>query len=95
MRYEEAIKHLQNLKFKFMDEYVDYDNTAEAFQHGIEALKKQIPMKPLENKLMWAVCPNCKGSIHKDNFRIHERIVRNDTTFCEHCGQALDWSDEN
>ena len=92
MTNEEAIKHLQNLKFKFMDEYVDYDTTAEALQHGREALKKQIPKKPLENEPMWAVCPNCKGSIHKDN--IWEHIVEGDTTFCEHCGQALDWSDE-
>ena len=78
MTYEEAIKHLQNLKFKFMDEYVDYDNTAEAFQHGIEALKKQIPRKLIE-----AYCPSCHA------------IAGRGYDYCWHCGQALDWSDEN
>ena len=57
-----------------------------------KALKKQIPIIPLENEQMWAVCPNCGGSISKDN--VQEHIFNGDTTFCEHCGQALDWSEE-
>lgn len=94
MTYEEAIKHLQNLKFKFMDEYVDYDNTAEAFQHGIEALEKQIPQKhhhtrivKLAINLRESVCPSCLGIIATKN----EEYPK----YCTRCGQALDWSDED
>ena len=55
---------------------------------AIKALEKQIPKKPLHKELIncgfaWEwTCPNC-------------RIVKVTTekTFCDDCGQALDWSD--
>lgn len=93
MTYEKAHKFLEVKQCK-MTKHRGLHNEIEISinRKAIEAVEKQIPKKPLENEPTWAVCPNCKGSIHKDN--IWEHIVEGDTTFCEHCGQALDWSDE-
>lgn len=54
----------------------------------IEALKKQIPKKPILDTiylsgLEWFRCPRCN----------HNNIEKNDN-FCHNCGQALEWSDE-
>ena len=55
------------------------------------AIEKQIPKKPIEDEYRWAVCPICGGSVYLSNIRDH--ILDKETTYCEHCGQALDWSD--
>ena len=86
MTYEETLKRIEIQK-KAVDGYLPkliYENVK-------EALEKQIPMKPVENEPMWAICPNCGGSISKDN--VLEYIIYGETSFCEHCGQAIDWSD--
>ena len=94
MTYEDTLNRIMKqkkaidgypVKFMFVGITEDYENVK-------EALEKQIPIIPLENEQMWAVCPNCGGSISKDN--VQEHIFNGDTTFCEHCGQAIDWSDE-
>ena len=87
MTYEKALE-----MFECGKRDTECEVKKELYEIALEAIKKQIPQKPLENEPMWAVCPNCKGSIHKDN--IWEHIVEGDTTFCEHCGQALDWSED-
>lgn len=60
---------------------------------AVEALKKQIPKKPvLENTKgivgidMWH-CPVCKDEIISD----WNRDIAN--PYCHHCGQEIDWSD--
>ena len=67
---------------------------AEFFQ-GIsvatQALEKQIPKKPIEDRYPWAICPTCGGSVYLRN--VQEHIHSKENTYCEHCGQALDWSD--
>ena len=50
----------------------------------IRALEKQIPKKPKYQSKM-PKCPSCDKWI--DNCTIN--------AYCYHCGQALDWSDEN
>ena len=57
-----------------------------------EALKKQIPKKPVFKEAVdecdtdnW-VCPEC-GEIVKI-FRIREK-------YCDNCGQKIDWSEQN
>ena len=55
------------------------------------ALEKQIPKKPIDNRYPWAICPVCGGSVYVE--KVQEHIQNNETTYCEHCGQALDWSD--
>lgn len=57
----------------------------------INAFKKQIPKKPVDVHYPWALCPSCGGSICLKH--IQEHIQNEENTYCEHCGQALDWSD--
>lgn len=51
---------------------------------AIQALEKQIPMKPdfTEDK-EFALCPCCNGKSLLDKQK-----------YCDNCGQKLDWSDE-
>ena len=46
---------------------------------------------PRENETNWAICPACGGSVYKKH--VMEHIMNEEITFCEHCGQALDWRD--
>lgn len=60
-----------------------------AFETAIEALKKQIPRKPIldviyPSGIEWYLCPTCN----------HNNIEKSDS-YCHVCGQALDWGDEN
>lgn len=63
----------------------------ELIQNIIAIVKKQISQKPIDKSDLWAVCPVCGGSISLDN--IQEHIENEENTFCEHCGQRLDWSE--
>ena len=55
---------------------------------AIEALKKQMPKRPIEDGYYDepAVCPNCGGNVINQ--------CDNDYQFqcCHYCGQRLDWS---
>ena len=60
-----------------------------ALETAIEALKKQIPKKPILDTIFpsgieWYLCPTCN----------HNNIEKSDS-YCHVCGQALDWGDEN
>lgn len=55
----------------------------QAIDKAIKALKKQIPKKPKRDITEAAPCPVC-------GFSVIEKIEN----FCPHCGQALDWRDE-
>lgn len=57
----------------------------------LNALKKQIPQKPLEVVYPWAMCPSCSGSVSLEN--VQEYLHNQETSYCEHCGQALDWNE--
>lgn len=50
------------------------------------ALEKQIPMKPIHypHKYGWWDCPRCNYFIPEDS----------EIKYCQHCGQAIDWGDE-
>lgn len=63
----------------------------DALRVSISALEKQIPKKPNESRYPWAICPSCGGSVYID--KVQEHIMNNENTYCEHCGQALDWGD--
>lgn len=66
------------------------------------ALKRQIPMKP--NKTIdssWGVkkeahvCPICDYYLTEVHFIAPQKIESNkEITYCETCGQAIDWSEE-
>lgn len=60
---------------------------AEAFENAIEALEKQIPKKLnnivlLGSTIKTGKCPKCNDS------------VNNTQSYCDKCGQALDWGDK-
>ena len=75
---------------------------AEALDVAIQALEKQIPKKP--NKAIdssWGVkkevhtCPVCDYYLTEVHFIEPQKIESNKKiTYCETCGQAIDWSDE-
>lgn len=56
---------------------------------AIEALEKQIPKEPIDDSYPWATCPVCGGSVFMEH--IKEHIQNKEKTYCEHCGQTLDW----
>lgn len=56
---------------------------------AIEAIEKQIPKKPIDDSYPWVTCPTCSGSVFTEHIREH--IQNEETTYCEHCGQAIDW----
>ena len=68
----------------------------------VQALEKQIPKKP--NKTIdssWGVkkeahtCPVCDYYLTEVHFIAPQKIESNKKiTYCETCGQAIDWSDE-
>ena len=82
MTAEEAIKTIQVAIAEVEWEYpLDYSI---AFETAIEALDKQIAKKVTKS-----VCPSCNRIFL---FR-HSEKRKGD--YCDNCGQALDWSDNN
>lgn len=66
----------------------------EALNMAIEALEKQIPKKPYKRKEgketnYYCSCKHYLG----DETEIQLIAIR--PRFCDNCGQALDWSDDN
>ena len=82
MTAEEAIKTIQVAIAEVEWNYpLDYSI---AFETAIEALEKQIPKKVTKS-----ACPSCNRIFL---FR-HGEKRKGD--YCDNCGQALDWSDNN
>ena len=90
MTESEAIKILQR------DLQIQLENKAlpdgiEAIQIAIQALEKQIPMKPVKSEKQVVryvntyYCPICNLGITCTNI----------AKWCYHCGQKLDWSEES
>ena len=82
MTLEEAIKTIQVAIAEVEWEYPM--NYSIAFETAIEALDKQIAKKVTKS-----VCPSCNRIFL---FR-HSEKRKGD--YCDNCGQALDWSDNN
>ena len=87
MTESEAIKEFQqNIDMPFGSNI-----SREASKLAIQALEKQIPKKPIksENQVVRYVntyyCPICELGITGTNI----------AKWCYHCGQAIDWSDED
>lgn len=58
-----------------------------ALETAIEALKKQIPRKPILDTIFpsgvkWWTCPVCM-----------QKYIEMNERFCHNCGQALEWGD--
>ena len=62
----------------------------EALKTAISAIEKQIPKVAEHEDGVWSICPCCGGSVCNDT----EHAVNKEVSYCEHCGQALDWSED-
>lgn len=84
MTPEEAITILKIAKTEVEWDYpLDY---AIAIDTAIEALEKQIPKKPITTKDGNKSC-SC-GLVVQTGY------IRNCLYYCDNCGQAIDWSEE-
>ena len=89
MTYEEAKIDLIESGIELgAGDFVDF----EAMKIAVVALDKQIPQRPinLSNAPLDAYCaifrcPRCKGRLK----------MKSKGAYCDKCGQAIDWSDDN
>ena len=63
----------------------EWKEMLQIYNTAVEALRKQIPKKPLyvDGDCDLPLCPHCRMAIDETE----------DTTVCKLCRQALDWSD--
>ena len=75
---------IERMMFAMANHTVDGKRIFPTLKAAKEALKKQIPKKPLEEKRYYGIgkCPTC-NAVFKDKT----------TNYCGNCGQAIDWSD--
>ena len=86
-RLDDSCKNSNDYDIRYWVGYIDGLNALQKRMDGdmaIEALEKQIPKKVTKS-----VCPSCKRIFL---FR-HGEKRKGD--YCDNCGQALDWSDNN
>ena len=98
MTTEKAIYQLTDLirdreSFCHRDDFDEvFEQDIEALKVGIAALEKQVPKK-YELFLGQDLCPTCNNTFGSDAIRKTLSSWKMD--YCQYCGQALDWSDEN
>lgn len=83
---EKIIKSIKEMFPDFLCEFEEYKMA----QVVINALKKQIPKKVVQNKNIY-LCPNCGANAETD---CGDDMLDYRLNFCDNCGQKLDWSDE-
>jgi hypothetical protein len=90
MTNQEAIQELQRKMRFYREPYL-----CVAVELAIEALKKQIPKKPIietisastdEIPLIVGFCPNCINN--------RPMVTNRYDLYCRSCGQVLDWGSE-
>lgn len=86
MTYKQAVHVLK------IGPYSNYsEETIAALEIAIEAVKVQIPQKPLHIHKNY-YCPVCK----EKGWIMWDDAVPNDfDNYCRQCGQAIDWSEKN
>ena len=84
-RYEEAFEELKEVLY-LPDKYLE--KRLNILQ---ELVEKATPKKPIP--LNWDMnrCPNCKCYLPTKRNALKKREPR---IYCDRCGQALDWSEE-
>ena len=84
MRVEEAIRRVE-IAFGYSSAiHDDWKPDDEAEKIAIEAMRKQIPMKP--ERLDGFRCRNCSGKLARQTDLVGQK-------YCHHCGQKLKWED--
>ena len=89
MTTEEAIKMLERIQDPEPYEPQITKSAYDALQMGIDALKKQIPMKAVGTHYMHMRCPSCNHRIPSGGGSSSRRR----DNWCNYCGQKIDWSE--
>lgn len=84
MTAQEAVGALKLINLKGVHPFYDWEEMLEVRNVAIKALDKQIPKKVTKS-----ACPSCNRIFL---FR-HSEKRKGD--YCDNCGQALDWSENN
>ena len=79
--YEDALREMLYQVYRNTDDF-EMRISKDCYKLIREALEKQIPKKLKDDG--WLYCPICGRDVLMDKF-----------DYCSHCGQALDWSDNN
>ena len=107
MTPQEAYRELLSIRKYIEDGYVTHlsyggnadeqtEKNIETYSVAISALEKQIPKKPYKTKEPISqkqndyYCSVCKRYLGDDMELKHACLQ---PEYCQHCGQALDWSD--
>lgn len=88
MKYEKAIDILTYQAFvlgRASGKPTLEHSLIEALNKAVEAIEKQIPKKPYDT----VHCPLCKIEVELQPIDVEQ------VTYCLHCGQAIDWSDQS
>lgn len=89
----DEIKFIQNKdgKFELYEPYATVDfMTEEDYTFMKNAIQKQIPQKPIGKHTDYK-CSICGRRVRSGK----GSSSRGQDSFCQRCGQKLDWSDEN
>ena len=93
MTTDEAIEIIESL-YVTMSMWLGSSEEArqrnEAIKMAVDALKKQIPMKPTGEHYAHMRCPSCNHRIPSGQGSSSRRR----DNWCNYCGQAINWSKE-
>lgn len=82
MKLEEAVEKIKRVKGLYA-----YESDYEALDMAIDALKKQIPMKPIGEHYAHMRCPSCNHRIPSGQGSSSRRR----DNWCNYCGQKILW----
>lgn len=85
MTPQEALKVID----KVHDYPCPYGIGGTAWMYIRNCIEKRIPKKPEHEDGPWSLCPHCGNRVCNDSYEAVNHI----TSYCERCGQALDWSE--
>ena len=95
MTYEEAIETIKiaiaEVEWNYPMEY------SVAFEKAIEAMTKQIPMKPKEYEDKFYACPVCGNVVNHKWVKYPTKLMPKlaGLPYCLNCGQRLNWTDDD
>ena len=97
MTYQEANARVDDFSFVYKGKSIPKEALIECREVIHKACEKQIPKKPktylVNMKHIDFLCPNCKKRIISKVDG--EWLAGKNQKFCDECGQALDWSENN
>lgn len=93
MTTEEAIKIVEG-EYVTMSKWYGTSEEAgrhnEAIKMAVDALKKQIPVKPIGEHYAHMRCPSCNHRIPSGQ----GSSSRRKDNWCNYCGQKIDWGED-